>query len=113
LLLKTGRKGLLEEEISALRVLNASQYPAVVQKEIDVAVKRFERLWRDPTELTFVYIADSLRHRHSRPPTRARPTPGHPSPGNASKAKPRASPENPNAPRIVDGLLVGNWLDDA
>jgi hypothetical protein len=107
LLLKTGREGLTEAEISALRELNASQYPAAVQKEIDVAVERFKRLGRDPATLAFDYIADSMRHRHTRPLSRAQPASGNP------KGKRRAASEAPDAPRIVDGLLVGNWLDDA
>ncbi|MDR2042505.1 MAG: hypothetical protein LBP98_09370 [Tannerella sp.] len=67
LLMAAGRAGLLEEEISVLRTFNASHFPAVVLKEIDVAVERFKRLGRDPKTLTFVYLADAMRHRR---PTR-------------------------------------------
>ena len=63
LLMSTGRKGLFEEELSVLRMLNASHYPTVVMKEIDVAVDRFKRLGRDPKTLTFRYIADAMKYR--------------------------------------------------
>lgn len=66
LLLKTGRKGLTEGEISALRRLNANQYPARVQTEIDKAVDRFGRLRRPLQTLTFEYISDSLANQASR-----------------------------------------------
>jgi len=65
LLLKTGRAGLTEEEISALRTLNSRQYPARVQKEIDIALERFQRLGRSPGDLTFCYIAESLSRQTS------------------------------------------------
>jgi hypothetical protein len=81
LLLHTGRSGLLEEEISVLRAFNASHFPARVQKEVDVAVERFKRMGRDPKTLTFLYIADAMRHRK---PTRS-PT-GRSSPANMSPA---------------------------
>jgi hypothetical protein len=63
LLLRTGREGLSEAEISDLRKLNATHCPAVVQKEIDIAVDRFRRLRRDPKTLTFTYLVESLRYR--------------------------------------------------
>jgi hypothetical protein len=65
LLMATGRQGLFEEEISVLRTLNASHYPSVVLKEIDVALERFERMERDPKTLTFQYIADAMKYRKS------------------------------------------------
>ena len=73
LLLSTGRKGLLEEELPALRALDARAFPAVVQTQIDVAVERFPRLGRDLRTLTFVYILECLRDRK---PTRDRTTAG-------------------------------------
>lgn len=68
LLHKTGRKALTWEEISALRDLSVTQYPTRVQKEIKTAVKRFLRLGRSLSTLTFGYIAGSLSHQ----PTRTR-----------------------------------------
>ena len=53
LLLKTGRKSLTESEISALRTLSASHYPARVQKEIDTACERFKRKNKPLSTLTF------------------------------------------------------------
>jgi len=82
LLLKTGRTGLSWEEISALRTLNASHYPARVQKEVDTALERFKRLGRPPGILTFCYIAESLMRQSSRAPARGVP-----------KSKPRDAPD--------------------
>ena len=62
LLLKTGRKTLTENEISALRELSANQYPSRVQKEIDRACERFRRNGNDLGTLTFCYIAGALRN---------------------------------------------------
>jgi len=61
LLLKTGRKSLTENEISALRELSANQYPSRVQKEIDRACERFRRNGNKLETLTFCYIAGALR----------------------------------------------------
>ena len=66
LLLKTGRKGLTQDEISALRELSANQYPARIQKETDTAIERFKRLGRPLNSLTFRYIAESLARQPSR-----------------------------------------------
>lgn len=65
LLLKTGRKTLTENEISALRELSATQYPSRVQKEIDRACERFRRNGNDLGTLTFCYIAGALRSQPS------------------------------------------------
>lgn len=62
LLLKTGRKFLTENEISALQELSANQYPSRVQKEIDRACERFRRNGNDLGTLTFCYIAGALRN---------------------------------------------------
>ena len=61
LLLKTGRKTLTENEISALQELSANQYPSRVQKEINRACERFRRNGNDLGTLTFCYIAGALR----------------------------------------------------
>ena len=63
---KTGRKGLTWDEISALRKLSATQFPARVNKEIDTAVKRFLKRGQPLSELTFGYIAGSLSHQPTR-----------------------------------------------
>ena len=84
LLLNTGRKGLQDEEISALRKLNSRDFPAVVQKQIDIAIERFPRLGRDLRTLTFVYILECLK---DRPPTR--PLSGNKSSGGGKAAPPR------------------------
>ncbi len=68
LLLKTGRKGLDEEELSALRTLDAHHYPARVQREIDKAVERYGRLGRPLRTLSFGYILSALQHQPSRAP---------------------------------------------
>lgn len=65
LLLKTGRKTLTENEISALQELSANQYPSRVQKEIDRACERFTRNGNKLETLTFVYIAGALRNQPS------------------------------------------------
>ena len=69
LLLKTGRKSLTWEEISALREFAVNQYPSRIQKEMDKASERFRRKNRDLKTLTFAYIAGSLKHQ----PTRNKP----------------------------------------
>lgn len=65
LLLKTGRKTLTENEISALQELSANQYPSRVQKEIDRACERFRRNGNKLETLTFCYIAGALRNQPS------------------------------------------------
>ena len=62
LLFKTGREGLTQSEISALRELAQTQYPSRVQKEISKAVERFKRRGTSLKFLRFEYIADSLRN---------------------------------------------------
>ena len=66
LLLKTKRESLKESELSSLRELSASQYPARVQKEIDKACERFARKKQDLQTLSFNYIAGALRNQPSR-----------------------------------------------
>lgn len=66
LLFKTGRKALIEKEISALRELSAHQYPSRIQKEIDRACERFRRNGNDLETLTFCYIAGALRKQPTR-----------------------------------------------
>ena len=66
LLFKIARESLKESELSSLRELSASQYPARVQKEIDKACERFKRKNQDLRTLSFNYIAGSLRNQPSR-----------------------------------------------
>ena len=62
-LYKTGRVALRWEEISVLRTFSATQYPAMVQKEIRRACARFEKN-KEPLEcLTLMYIAAALKDR--------------------------------------------------
>ena len=67
LCLKTGRKGLTEGDVAALRTLNAAHTPARVMKEIDAAVERFRRKQRPLVSLDFGYIAGALAHQSSLP----------------------------------------------
>lgn len=62
LLLKTNRKNLTWEEISALRELNQTQLPSRVQKEISKVIKRFNKYKRPLKDLNFVYVAGCLRN---------------------------------------------------
>ena len=83
LLFKTGRKGLTEAEVSALRALSVRHFPARVQREVDRAVERWGRQGRPLSGLTFVYIAEALRWQASRgprPPTQGRRAPDFPDP---------------------------------
>lgn len=75
LLFKTGRKGLTEGEISALRVLAVRHFPERVNREVSRAVERWGARGKPLSGLTFEYIADALKHQVSRGP---RPPAGRP-----------------------------------
>jgi hypothetical protein len=64
-LLKTGRTGIGHEELAALRALEGIHTPARVNKEIALAVDRFEKKGRHLSRLTLRYIYMSLRHQNS------------------------------------------------
>jgi hypothetical protein len=59
--LKTGREGLAPEDLAALRDLDRTHTPAVIQKAITKGVERFRRRGDDPRALTLRYVWDSLR----------------------------------------------------
>jgi hypothetical protein len=59
--LKTGRDGLTEDDLAALRELDQAHTPAVIQKAITESVERVERRGDDPRGVTFRYVWDSLR----------------------------------------------------
>jgi hypothetical protein len=59
--LKTGRDGLTQDDLTALRDLDQAHTPAVIQKAITESVERFERRGDDPRGVTFRYVWDSLR----------------------------------------------------
>jgi len=59
--LKTGRDGLTQDDLTALRELDQAHTPAVIQKAITESVERFEGRGDDPHGLTFRYVWDSLR----------------------------------------------------
>lgn len=65
LLQRTGRNGLTEKELEALKKFKNKHTPARIQKEIDIAFDRFLRLKRDITGLNFEYIFESLKHQKS------------------------------------------------
>ncbi len=59
--LKTGRDGLTEDDLAALRDLDQAHTPAVIQKAITESVERFTRRGDDPRGLTFRYVWGSLK----------------------------------------------------
>ncbi|HUE95237.1 MAG TPA: hypothetical protein VMN39_01170 [Longimicrobiaceae bacterium] len=72
--LKTGRSGLRQDDLAALRELDRGHTPAVIQKAITEAVERFRSRGADPATLTWRYVWDSLRRYRTRTPAMA-PTP--------------------------------------
>jgi hypothetical protein len=67
-LAKTGRQTLATDEVVALRELERAHVPAVIQRATTRAVDRFRAQGRAPEELTFGYIAESLKHFQTRRP---------------------------------------------
>jgi hypothetical protein len=59
--LKSGRVGLTEDDLAALRELAQAHTPAVIQKTVTEAVERFIRRGASPQTLTFRYVWESLR----------------------------------------------------
>ena len=59
--LKTGREDLTPEDLAALRDLDRTHTPAVIQKAITESVERFRQRGEDPRALTLRYVWDSLR----------------------------------------------------
>lgn len=65
-LLKTGRKEITPQELSALKALEKIHVPARVNHEIARAVARYEKLNRPLHSLTLEYIYESLKYQTSR-----------------------------------------------
>jgi len=59
--LKSGRVGLTEDDLAALRELDQAHTPAAIQKAITESVERFARRGASPLTLTFRYVWESLR----------------------------------------------------
>ena len=73
LLLKTGRKALLPEELAPVMALEKIHLPARIQREITKAAERFNRQGKPLSSLSFVYIYDSLKYQKSTKSARAQP----------------------------------------
>ncbi|MEK0452792.1 MAG: hypothetical protein AGIKBDMD_00735 [Synergistaceae bacterium] len=73
LLLKTGRKGLLPEELAPVMALEKIHMPSRIQREITKAAERFNRQGKPLSSLSFVYIYDSLKYQKSSKSARAQP----------------------------------------
>jgi hypothetical protein len=63
---ETGRTSLTVSELVPIRELERLHFPTRVNQEIDVAVARFRRTGRDPTDLTMDYLYESLKHQPGR-----------------------------------------------
>jgi hypothetical protein len=72
-LLSTGREGITEAELVAVKALEALHYPARVNQEIDKALERFKKKARAPSSLTFEYLFDALKGQFSRKPAKKGP----------------------------------------
>ena len=68
LLIQSGRKALSEYELELVRELGKAHTPTRIQKEIDVAVERFNRMHRSLKCLSFSYIAACLESQTSLKP---------------------------------------------
>jgi hypothetical protein len=75
-LAKTGRQTLGADEVGALRDLEQAHTPAVIQRAISRAVDRFAAQGRPLNGLTFVYVAESLKHFRTRRPASPSPAEG-------------------------------------
>lgn len=73
LLLKTGRKGLLPEELGSVMALEKIHMPSRIQREITKAAERFLKQGKHLSSLSFVYIYDSLKYQKSSKSARAQP----------------------------------------
>ena len=65
MLMKTGRSGLLPEEIGPIMALEKIHLPSRIQREISRAADRFKSKGKTLSSLTFVYIYDSLKYQQS------------------------------------------------
>lgn len=75
LLMKTGRSGLLPEEIGPIMALEKIHLPSRIQREISRAADRFKSKGKPLSSLTFVYIYDSLKFQQSKKAGKAEPKP--------------------------------------
>ena len=75
LLMKTGRSGLLPEEIGLIMALEKIHLPSRIQREISRAADRFKSKDKPLSSLTFVYIYDSLKYQQSKKTGKAEPKP--------------------------------------
>lgn len=75
MLLKTGRSGLLPEEIGPIMALEKIHLPSRIQREISRAADRFKSKDKPLSSLTFVYIYDSLKYQQSKKTGKAEPKP--------------------------------------
>ena len=75
LLMKTGRSGLLPEEIGPIMALEKIHLPSRIQREISRAADRFKSKDKPLSSLTFVYIYDSLKFQQSKKTGKAEPKP--------------------------------------
>ena len=66
MLMKTGRSGLLPEEIGPIMALEKIHLPSRIQREISRAADRFKSKGKTLSSLTFVYIYDSLKYQQSK-----------------------------------------------
>ena len=73
---RTGHAALTANDKEALRELSKTQYPTYVNKQIDVAVERFNRLNRDLKTLHLGYIVKCLSGKNTYDPDR-KPTGRH------------------------------------
>lgn len=72
LLIQSGRKTLSEYELELIKELSKAHTPTRIQKEIDVAVERFNRMHRSLKCLSFSYIAACLESQTSLKPKKAK-----------------------------------------
>lgn len=75
MLMKTGRSGLLPEEIGPIMALEKIHLPSRIQREISRAADRFKSKDKPLSSLTFVYIYDSLKYQQSKKTGKAEPKP--------------------------------------
>lgn len=86
MLLKTGRSGLLPEEIGPIMALEKIHLPSRIQREISRAADRFKSKGKTLSSLTFVYIYDSLKYQQSKLKKTAKAEPKQPEMSEDDKA---------------------------
>lgn len=86
MLLKTGRKGLLPEELGPIMAMEKIHLPSRIQREISRAADRFKSKGKVLSSLTFVYIYDSLKYQQSKLKKTAKAEPKQPEMSEDDKA---------------------------